>query len=997
MNFLQRRLLFDRDDYRLLASMADNAESRQFAPELHPRGILELSEPQALRILRYTGKLIDVLDSSQEAVDRRLGALQALRDELMEGLNVPMTYNTARAVLQIAKELLRCGEDPLRRLRLAHDLRSALLGNPLFIRKVLRRYRLIEMPEDWIPVTFDQHVHDANTKGRKSPSHLLLDAWIKGIVKIQVVYYNFVPPEAAEELLRAAAILKIDVRIGVEFRSVFRGRFVELIWAPRGFSGAADYLKFLRRPKTEEFTQKCMKAADFRRRMVLQLLEDFNRRGRLTLNHDYQVELDPIPERAFLASIRYGQPSLEHIGALLLQELRSELNRELKHAKKKREREIRTHLEAANEDLLLVKYLDLAQWELPPDKQKEMPEINRWSPEELCNELHKVASGFRMTLNLSHLQLEDVIEILYDCRGDITTLEIFNLKDSISAPRIDDGVINQLRHALNAGNVVQLKNLIRQAINRLKVANPPDRDHRLDKLNRILHDLPAFFSFYTRAPLSVSLGSDSTGRPSPRGSHGMGFVVIDSLGNNVRRQFRLGRLPEQFRLPIYSEVYRTLSYLPRRLRGAWGQIRSRFGFGHTVKVDFVCPDPAREVGIPEADGNLASLGRFFLPGQGMMLLRPAESAGELWHYFNSNFKIVLKILAGFLAAFLTFRVTASWWVLVYFGAVIWLGVTAIRNIIQSVAAGGGFRNSRLRKWNDFISWQRVADSLFYTGLSVPLLELVVKQMILQNGLGLTAEKNPLLVFSGIALANGFYISGHNLLRAFPKSAVWGNWLRAPLSIPLALFYHSLFHGLLLAIGVPGVESILQQWATILSKLASDTIGGIIEATADRSRNLAARYSDFRTKIRELFILTSEVELLVPDKTLQDLLRNKQSVARISGLKRTDLLTRFSVNALDCLYIRMRQPQAAAALKEVMAHLSDEERLLFVKTQEVLLREKAISKLFLNNLVGPNFSKALAFYLHGHADYLKEIARFTPGEHTSSDWYSRLKNVFENPN
>ena len=33
--------------------------------------------------------------------------------------------------------------------------------------------------EDWNQIAFDDHVHDVNTKGRKSSTHLIMDAWIK--------------------------------------------------------------------------------------------------------------------------------------------------------------------------------------------------------------------------------------------------------------------------------------------------------------------------------------------------------------------------------------------------------------------------------------------------------------------------------------------------------------------------------------------------------------------------------------------------------------------------------------------------------------------------------------------------------------------------------------------------------------------------------------------------------------------------------------------------
>ncbi len=990
-----RGLLFDAADHELLKAVDEALSGTptkggappDFAVDLHPRGIRELAEPRAVRMTRTMLRLLDTFEAGIPAMEQRLAALQALRDEVIEGLDVLLRYNTARALLQVIKDLVRERNDPLRRLRLAHDMRTAMLGNPLFIRRLLRRYHLVEMPETWNPVTFDQHVHDANTKGRKSPTHLIMDAWIKGIVKLQVIYYNYVPREAAEELLRAARIMKIDVRIGVEFRSLFRGRFIEMIWAPRGFSGVNDFLKFLDRPRTEEFTRKCRKAANFRRKLVLEILDRFNRGGgREKLNAFYGLDLPPITKEEFLASVQYGQPSVEHIGELLVARVRRELQNRLSELEDRktdgardetasRVEELRARIGALSGELLRARYLDLTAWEQPPADLDDLPEINRYTPFELITELHKVASGFRMTLNLSGLRLEDVMEILYDCRGEITALEIFNLKDDVAGGRPDDDLINQLRHALNTGSVFKLKSLIRQAIRRVTDSDRSDRAGRVEKLREILRDMSGFLEYYLRSPLEASLGSDSASRPS-RLVHGMGFAVVDTLPNRVRRLARHGLLPELKLLRVTSSVYRELSFLPRERTGFWSRVERFFGFGYEVKVHWNCPDPAQQ--INRGPGNLAALGGLAAPSPERMLSCPVATPGEFWHYLNSNVKIAVKILVGFLAAFLTFYYGSyDWWFLTYFGAVIWLGITGVRNIIQSVCAGGGLRSSPLLKWNDFISWQRVADSLFYTGLSVPVLDWLVKTVILNEWLGWTAEHEPVQVFTGIALANGFYIMGHNLLRAFPKSAVWGNWLRAPLSIPLALVFNFMLGGLLSLFGVRGIELILQQWAAILSKLASDVIGGVIEARADRSRNITARLADLRTKLRELFALVSRLELLLPEADLPELMKSRDAFPGISELKRNNLMKLFYVNALDIMYIWMRQPQAVTAMRQIMSRLSPEERLQFVKSQDILKREMSISKMFLGGLVGKHFTRPLAFYLAYYREYLKELREFDP--------------------
>ena len=197
------------------------------------------------------------------------------------------------------------------------------------------------------------------------------------------------------------------------------------------------------------------------------------------------------------------------------------------------------------------------------------------------------------------------------------------------------------------------------------------------------------------------------------------------------------------------------------------------------------------------------------------------------------------------------------------------------------------------------------------------------------------------------------------------------------TLPLALVFNFMLGGLLSLFGVRGIELILQQWAAILSKLASDVIGGVIEARADRSRNITARLADLRTKLRELFALVSRLELLLPEADLPELMKSRDAFPGISELKRNNLMKLFYVNALDIMYIWMRQPQAVTAMRQIMSRLSPEERLQFVKSQDILKREKSISKMFLGGLVGKHFTRPRAFYLAYYREYLKELREFDP--------------------
>ena len=224
-------IMFDRRDHGLLTIVNDvlnrhklqEYNKRKFYPHFHPHGIKKLAESRGLRIAYSVIHLLESLEVGKQ--DERIGALRALRDEVLNASDGAMPKNTARALLQIMKELVRSQGDYNRQLQLAHDFRVTATGRPRIVRKQLRRYHLLEMPEEWNQLAFDDHVHDVNTKGRKSATHLIMDAWIKGVRRLRVIYYNYIQASFAAELLEAAEIMGITMRIGIEFAA----RFLSLI------------------------------------------------------------------------------------------------------------------------------------------------------------------------------------------------------------------------------------------------------------------------------------------------------------------------------------------------------------------------------------------------------------------------------------------------------------------------------------------------------------------------------------------------------------------------------------------------------------------------------------------------------------------------------------------------------------------------------------------------------------------------------------------------
>jgi hypothetical protein len=168
------------------------------------------------------------------------------------------------------------------------------------------------------------------------------------------------------------------------------------------------------------------------------------------------------------------------------------------------------------------------------DDDPEAPELLQLTPRQLLDRVTGMRTGYRVTLNLTDLLPEDVVEILYDCEGLISRLEIFNLKDYTTGKTCYIEEISELQLALNEGNAINLKRVIRRIIGRLATAKPfAGKTERIEKLGIILHDISAFTSMYSSMHLKPRIGSDSTGHSSRM--YGMGLAILDTLTPGARR------------------------------------------------------------------------------------------------------------------------------------------------------------------------------------------------------------------------------------------------------------------------------------------------------------------------------------------------------------------------------------------------------------------------------------------------------------------------------
>ncbi len=981
------KYLFNSRDKRLLEHLSTCKQVRGkkqndllFNYHLHPRGIKELVNPKSIRVADLMRNLLDTLEDGQ--MEERLLALHTLRDEVFYSAQGSMGKNTARALLSVMKDLVREEEDE-RRLELASDFHRILTGKPQVVRKFLKQYHLLEMPEKWNQLAFDHHVHDAHTKGRKSPTHLIMDAWIKGIRSLTVIYYDYIPPQAAEELLKAAACMEIKVRIGVELTAHHEGTPVSFIWTPRGFSDAEGFLHFLDRKEVREFMGEGEKFCRKRTSYVYSALKEFNEKQLENFNRYYHIELPALDKEKFGEFVSAGLASMLHLSEFIhaqafpLLKARSKvctkLLEEAEGEEKERLQEIKNRANLCTPEHIVDSWLDnedTAQIadQLTTDKEQI-------SPLDLIKRLDAMRSGYRLTLNLTGLKAVDVLELVYTCGTRLNALEIYNQKDWTQGLCEEIPKIRSFQHPLNEGNTIALKRavtaLIEEEENTQNEQKKEGGDKQIKRLKSILKDLSDFIKIFENHTLADRWGSDSTGRSTQL--FGMGLAVLETLPGRTQREILKKDRKRILDIHIPIKIRRT--WTPRHSRGLMTK-KTPF---HDKSIIDGREWIAQEYSDNRKDlNNVIALGwrplqkdNGFDTGLG---IREKKHLSYRWHYMNNDLKNVLKIIIGFIPAFLTFALTKQWWILAYLGAPIWFGITGFRNILQSVIGGDGLRRSPLLSWNTYINWTRVSDSLFYTGFSVPLLDFLVKQMLLDKGMGINTSTNITALYGIMALVNGIYISSHNFFRGLPGGAIAGNFFRSILSIPLAIAFNSLLAGILELAGVPGTELILQKWAAVISKAASDCVAGVIEGSADSRRNIKLRYRDYERKIDQMYRSFVKMELLMPKKDVLQLSKDPKKLAKLVKIEDPDLLHTAIYDALDLLYFWYYQPHARTVFKHFVRRMAEDERLILLRFQHVLEREKLICNLFLNGALGKDFKKAMTFYMSHFDQYLLALEK-----------------------
>ncbi len=753
-----------------------------FRPISHPAGFARLVTKRRLTIAEAYIKLVSLCQSPDYM--SRIEALQVLVHHVWHSKNLSMPLNTARVQIALMKNAVKKRGNRRAQLELMSDFARASYGQTSVIRRLLRELDLIEVPETGenlsaMKLGWDDHVHDSMTEGRKSPSQLVLDAFIKGISRITAAYYDIASQQTYEEIFLAGKILGIRVQVGIEFSVGQKyARRHYLYVPPQGYEYGC-LRRFLDENETRlaPFLQGLQENAARRHATVVDLLNVFNRTGLPKFNESYSeldaLQMAPLSWESVENVTTKGQANRIHLGQLIYQTMRpvalkrvlylknqyrSLSNRAMHDASASWEAErclgrfekARREYEELTPALCAEKYIA---------PQKQIDYDSAFGDEDDILPRLSQCGGYIVFIHPLSQGLQKSIDILFRQYKYLTDIEVFNLVDALTRDTVEIRRFAAFLGALGDGSRDAVENVLREW--RLPARPPKDIDD--------------FIAYLREHPFYMRCASDAVGWSS--NVPGMGFVLESSL------------TPESLRLMKkngHSVLPQSVSALLQKQM--CGKIDDR------VSVYLMSSTQTAH----NSDGGRKNYARDDAP------ITPLRT----WRYLNVNLRSLILAVLGFIPAYYFFGIEY---------AILWFAITGFRNAIVDLIASVGLVP---RGWNlKAIDRENMCASLFFSGLSVPILigakegfDFMWQSLGGDEGFAFTFIK-----FWVIAFANGLYLVSHNTLRGFDKSAVRGNFFRSVLSWPLA----TAGSYVLSPLGVPDV---------VQAKIASEVVAGFIEGS-----------------------------------------------------------------------------------------------------------------------------------------------------------------------
>lgn len=786
----------------------------------HPGGFIR---DFGKRRLSIAGAYIKIArDLSPNSADERLAALSMLVDQSLHAKTINMPLNTARIQIDLMKEVVKSRSNRRRQMEAMADFGLVSFGQEAVVRRFLNKLHLVEVPEEEKPLRelnmgWDDHVHDFLSEGRKTPTQVLLDAFVKGISRLTIVYSNLDERRMIHEAITAGNLLGIKVNIGIEFSVGQSGTRRHYMYVPPETSDSKQFFAFFdeRRMIFTPFLSGLRTNAASRHKTMVAAVERFNTLQRPRLNSGWEPDspcwFPPLTLEELDRIVACGQISRVHIGELMFQKFRDILQRRVLHLK--------AQVLAAQDRLARGIYSEWefknisAQYEAVREQYVTMtPESLRTSymegrdvvdydseftEEEPVLDTLIGQGGRIIMIHPLEIGLKDSMQHLLKHIIRITHIETLNLRDSSARNPNDLIIFNKFVYLLNNGSEEDLVNFLEQH------GISDGARGQVQKARQITG----------RRPLIPVCGSDSTGRdPS---IPGMGFIKICDIPESVRPYF----------LESHYKVPRPIADLVIREGKKDDSPDAPIGSAS----DFVCM------------GKIGKPFRNLVGDEEVLDLVPP---GEFWAYLNPGLKSLWRIAIGFIVAFSFLNFQYGQLLGAVF-AVIWFTITGTRNMLVDLLASSGiaFRNWSLRN----VNFDNISQSLFWTGFSVPILGLV--KIAFDNNWPL--EKTGFL-FEGVkffflCISNGIYISVHNRLRNFDRRVIRANFFRTVLAWPFATAFAPI--GNLL-----GMPSIVQ------AKLWSDVVGGFIEGFGKYRQRVVIRKRDLSELLPRLSSHERDVRL-----------------------------------------------------------------------------------------------------------------------------------------
>jgi len=748
-------------------------------PNSHPRGFIRVFKKRRTTIVETYLRITKSLESAN--YNDRIHALSLLNEHIVYSHSLKMPLNTARVQLALMKEVVINRDNKRMQLELLRDFTVSSFGHPRTVRNLLKKLDIIEVPETGVELKYlkmgwDFHVHDNTSYGTKPPIQLIIDAFIKGISELTVVYNNLNSEEAVKEVLEAGRILGVKINIALEFGALTDGvRFHYMYILPNFASEKEKFKTFLKQQTVdfEDFMHELELNEIKREGTINQLIDNFNIIHLPKINEGYEVDsiyyLQPLSINNEEKLFGHKIYSRRQLGEFLYPQYKSVLQkRALQITALKLETEesqdqfIKQEVESINER---YKTIRTQYRELDPEKIRfaffasdEAPEAESTisNLEEIYTLASKAGGSIKFIQPLEH-GLQVAVDKILENYHMLSFTEIYNIYGTVDIEESEFEVFTNYIRLLNEASKKSLVAFL-----------------NLHKLAYDAHRLDEAVAYFEQNKLIPSIGSDATGRSSL--APGMGFVLENSLPKYQRKYFKKQHhvLPDDVSSIIYD-----LARIPKT------------PLKEAEKPVIICLGK-----VKAKKKNLLGDEKIEKP------IYPARA----WEYLNPNIKNSIFILIGFIPAYLMLGVEY---------ALLWLAITGMRNMFVDVISGNGFMPNGWHK-ND-INWMNVSHSLFWTGFSVPILSFVKAQFDIawtgpHEGVLFESTK-----FFFINISNGIYLSTHNYLRGFDKRTSRANFFRSIIAWPLSAIFSPIGNSLM-------IPSIVQ------AKFWSDFVAAIIEGS-----------------------------------------------------------------------------------------------------------------------------------------------------------------------